>query len=232
MRSRAALWAALLVAIAGAASAQPFAPDPKNRVSFAVERTRDVANDWITAVVGTSDEDSDAARLADRVNDTMDWALDVAKEAKGVTVKSGGYSTHPVHDKDGKIARWAASQDLYLESGDVEKVSALIGKLQSKVLLRSISFSVSPETRRKTEETLIGDALNAFTERAKKVTGGLAGRDYEIVSVSIQTPGCGGPVPMYARAEMMAMDKVSAPSFESGQSTLQVRVDATIEIEK
>lgn len=232
MRARAALCAALVVAIAGAASAQPFAPDPKNRVSFAVERTREVANDWIIAVVGTSDEDSDAARLADRVNDTMDWALGVAKQAKGVTVKSGGYSTHPVHDKDGKIARWAASQDLYLESGDVEAVSELIGKLQSKVLLRSISFSVSPETRRKTEETLIGDALNAFTERAKKVTGGLAARDYEIVAVSIQTPGGGGPIPMYARAEMMAQDKVSAPSFESGQSTLSVRIDATIEIEK
>ena len=232
MSVRPTLALALCVAAAGAASAQPFAPDPKNRVSFAVERTRDVANDWITAVVGTSDEDSDAARLADRVNDTMDWALDVAKEAKGVTVKSGGYSTHPVHDKDGKIARWAASQDLYLESGDVEKVSALIGKLQSKVLLRSISFSVSPETRRKTEETLIGDALNAFTERAKKVSSGLGGRDYEIVSVSIQTPGTPQPWIPAARAEMMAMDKVSAPSFESGQSTLQVRVDATIEIEK
>ena len=231
MRMRAALGAALAMAIAGAASAQPFAPDPKNRVSFAVERTRDVANDWIIAVVGTTDEDSDAARLADRVNDTMDWALGVAKQAKGVTVKSGGYSTQPVHDKDGKIARWAASQDLYLESGDIEAVSALIGKLQSKALLRSISFSVSPETRRKTEETMIGDALNAFTERAKKISGGLGARDYEVVALSIQTPGGGGPMPMYARAEM-AMDKVSAPSFESGQSTLQVRIDATIEIEK
>jgi predicted secreted protein len=68
----------------GAAAAQPFAPDPKNRVSFAVERTREVANDWITAVVGTSDEDSDAARLADRVNKKMNEALAIAKQAKGV----------------------------------------------------------------------------------------------------------------------------------------------------
>jgi hypothetical protein len=36
---------------------------------------------------------------------------------------------------------------------------------------------------------------------------------------------------MYARAEV-ADFKVAAPSFESGQSTLQVRVDATIELEK
>ena len=229
--ARAALSLAIALALAGAAAAQPYAPDPKNRVSFAVERTREVANDWITAVVGTSDEDSDAARLADRVNKKMNEALDVAKKAKGVTVKSGGYSTQPVYDKDSRIARWSASQDLILESSDVDAVSALVGKLQDKLLLRSIAFSVSTDTRRKTEDALIGDALTAFAERAKKIAGGLGARDYQIVSVSIQTPGGGAPVPMYARAEM-AMDKVAAPSFESGQSTLQVRVDATIELEK
>ena len=150
LMARAALGLVLALAIAGAAAAQPFPADPKNRVSFAVERTREVANDWVTAVVGTSDEDSDAARLADRVNKTMNEALAVAKQAKGVNVKSGGYATHPVHDKDGKIARWAASQDLILESSDVDAVSELVGKLQSKLLLRGIAFSVSPETRRKT----------------------------------------------------------------------------------
>jgi predicted secreted protein len=229
--ARAALSLAIALALAGAAAAQPYAPDPKNRVSFAVERTREVANDWITAVVGTSDEDSDAARLADRVNKKMNEALDVAKKAKGVTVKSGGYSTQPVYDKDSRIARWSASQDLILESSDVDAVSALVGKLQDKLLLRSIAFSVSTDTRRKTEDALIGDALTAFAERAKKIAGGLGARDYQIVSVSIQTPGGGGPVPMYARAEV-ADFKVAAPSFESGQSTLQVRVDATIELEK
>jgi predicted secreted protein len=227
--ARAALGLALALVFAGAAAAQPFAPDPKNRATFSVERTRDVANDWVTAVVGTSDEDSDAARLADRVNKKMNEALAIAKQAKGVEVKSGGYATQPVHDKDGKIARWAASQDLYLEGSDVEAVSALVGKLQGKLLLRSIAFSVSPESRRKAEDGLIGEALTAFQERAKRISAGLGARDYGVVSVSIQTPGGGGPVPMMMRAEM---SKVAAPSFESGQSTLSVRVDATIELEK
>ena len=207
------------------------APDPKNRVSFSVERSREVANDWATAVVGTSDEDTDAARLAGRVNKAIAEALAVAKQTKGVEVKSGGYQTNPINDEKGKITRWAASQDLILESGDVDTLSALIGKLQAnQLLLRSITFSVSPETRRKTEDTMIGDALNAFSERAKKVTAGLGARDYEIVALSIQSGG-GGPVPMYARAEM-AMDKFTPPRFESGQSTNTTRVDATIEIDK
>jgi predicted secreted protein len=227
-------WLPLLVAGAGAtpeaADAQPI-PDPKNRVSFSVERSRDVANDWITAVVGTSDEDSDAARLADRVNKTMDWALDVAKAARGVEVKSGGYQTHPVHDEKGKIVRWGASQDLILEGGDVDAVSELVGKLQTKLLLRGITFSVSPETRRKTEDALIGEALAAFQERAKRVQAGLGARDYELVSLSIQTPMGGGPMPMYARGDIVALE-VAAPKFEGGQSELSVHVDATIELER
>jgi predicted secreted protein len=229
--ARAALWLALALSLAGAAAAQTVvAPDPKNRASFSVERSREVANDWVTAVIGTSDEDSDAARLADRVNKTIESALGVAKQARGVEVKSGGYETHPVHDEKGKITRWGASQDLILETRDVDALSELIGKLQSKLILRSIVFSVSPETRRKTEDALIGDALTAFQERAKKIQQGLGARDYEIVSLSIQTPGGGGPVPAYA--EMRSMAKVAAPSFEAGQSTLTVRVDATIELDK
>jgi predicted secreted protein len=228
---RAAVWLAVMVAASSAAHAQVL-PDPKNRVSFSAERSRDVANDWVTAVIGTSDEDSDAARLADRVNQTMKWALDTAKKARGVEVKSGGYTTHPVYGKDGKIARWGASQDLILESADVDAVSELVGKLQSRLLLRSIAFSVSPETRAKVEEALIGELLAGFQERSKKIQEGLGARDWELVSLSIQTPGMPGPVPMYARAEM-AMDKaVAAPSFESGQSTLTIRADGTIELER
>jgi predicted secreted protein len=232
MRPRIAVLAMLVALVSVSAAAQVLAPDPKNRVSFAVERTRDVANDWATAQIGVSDEDSDAARLADRVNQTMGWALGVAKSAKGVEVKSGGYATHPVHDERGKITRWGASQDLYLESADVDALSALIGKLQSKLALRSISFSVAPETRRKTEDTLIGEALTAFTERAKRVASGLGARDHEIVSLSIQTPGGPMPVDMFAARARVMEAAPAPPQFESGQSTLTVRVDATIELDR
>lgn len=216
-------------ALSVAASAEH--EDAKNRVSFAVERSRDVSNDWATAMIGVSAEDSDTARLANRVNETMRWALDTARSAKGVEVKSGGYQTQPVYEK-GKIVRWSASQDLVLESSDVDALSELVGKLQQKLLLRSIGFSVSPEKRREIEDALIDEALAAFQARAKRVAAGLAARDYELVTLAIQTPGGGGPVPVY-RARAMAMESdFATPSFESGQSALDVRIDATIELER
>jgi predicted secreted protein len=99
------------------------------------------------AVVGITDEDMDPVRLADRINTTMAKALATAKRADGVRVKGGGYSTHPVHEK-GKLRRWRASQDLILESADVDAVTKLVGTLQNDLQLRSIGFSVSPERRR------------------------------------------------------------------------------------
>ncbi len=226
----ASLALALACAAPGPAGAQP-APDPKNRVSFQVERSREVANDWVTAIAGVTAEDSDAARLADRVNQTMRAALETAKAAKGVEVRSGGYRTHPVHGEKGRIERWSASQDLILESADVDALSALLGKLQGQLLLRSIEFSVSPEKRRETEDALIAEALAAYGQRAVAVQQALGARDHELVSLSIQTQGAAPPRPMLAR-QSMAMESVAPPAFESGHSTLAVHVDATIELER
>jgi predicted secreted protein len=205
-------------------------PDPMNRVSFQVESSRDVANDWIQAVVGVTDEDVDSARLADRVNATMTRAMAVAKAAPDVRVKSGGYATHPVH-QDGKLRRWRASQDLVLESADVDAVTALVGKLQSELQLRSIGFSISPERRRATEDELIAEALTAFKARAEIVRENLGASHYEIVVISINTQG-GSPLrPAFAETRAMGASKVAPPALEGGTSRLSVHVNGTIELE-
>jgi predicted secreted protein len=219
---------ALLLAVGTAQGAD--APDPMNRVSFQVESSRDVANDWIQAVVGLTDEDVDSARLADRINVTMTRAMAVAKAVPAVRVKSGGYATHPVH-QDGKLRRWRASQDLVLESADVDAVTELVGKLQSELQLRSIGFSISPERRRATEDELIAEALGAFKARAEIVRENLGASHYEIVQLSIGAQG-GPPVrPVFAEARAMSASKVAPPALEGGTSRLSIHVKGTNKIE-
>ena len=164
MRGAAALGGALV--LAGAAAADDRAET--RRVSFRVESDREVANDWLRATLAVTDEDTDPAALANRVNQTMQWALDAARAEKRVRVQSGGYSTHPVYDKQ-RIRRWRASQQIQLEGGDFEAATRLIGELQSRLQLQSLSFSVSPEQRRKVEDGLIEEALAAFKARAELV---------------------------------------------------------------
>jgi predicted secreted protein len=236
---RVRIGSALRLAAAGSALAACLAPtglgaepgDYTNRVHFEVERSRDVANDWVQAVVGITDEDLDPAELADRVNRTMAWALETARDKSGVVVKSGGYRTVPVHEK-GKLRRWRASQDLILEGAEVRAISDLVGELQSRLQLRSIAFTVSPQRRRATEDELIDEVLDAFKARAERVRENLGASAYQLIEISIDTGGAPPVRPL--RAEMVravGAAEVAPPALEGGSSRLVVRAHASIELE-
>jgi predicted secreted protein len=206
-------------------------PPPMRRVDFSVQTSRQVANDWVRAVVGVTDEDEDAAKLADRVNTAMTWALERAKAQSGITAKSGGYSTFPINDpKRGERRFWRASQDLLLEGSDPKAMSDLLGELQTRVQLRSLDFTVSPAQRRKVEDELIDEALSAFTARAERVRQRLGKKGYEIVQISIGTGGGMPPVPMMRGMAMEAKD-MAAPALEAGTSELVTTASGSIQLE-
>ena len=228
-------WRALLVTLAWVAtlacaeSGRAEDPDaPRDRVSFKVERSREVANDRVRAVVGVSDEDTDSAALADRVNREMAWALELGKGTQGATVRSGGYHTSPVYEQ-GKLRRWRASQELILEGSDAGVISELVGRLQSRLQLRGFTFEISPERRRQVEDELIGEALTAYRARAEIVRKGLGASGYGIGSLSIDTGGV-TPMPRHAvmRAEAAA---VAPPAVEPGSSRVTVFVRGSIVLE-
>ncbi len=221
---------ALLVALTWPGTATADEAAQTRRVSFRVETDREVANDWLRASLAVTDEDVDPAALAGRVNEAMAWALGVAKAEKRVEVESGGYSTHPVYDKS-RIRRWRASQQLWIEGPDFQAVTRLLGKLQSRLQLQSLDFSVSPEQRRKIEDALIEEALGAFEARAELVRRKLGASGYEIVQLGIDTPAAPGPPVPMLRGAMMAEAAVAPPAVEGGTSRLTVQVSATIELD-
>lgn len=204
--------------------------DARNRASFQVEAVREVANDWATARLSVVAEGKDPAAVAATVNRRMKSALDTARGTKGVEVRSGAYQTQPVHD-DGRIVRWRASQDLRLESEDVDLLSKLIGGLQGEsVLLSEIRFSVKRETRRALEDELIGEALAAFRSRASLVARGMGAKTWSLVNVSIGDSGSPRPR-VQMRAESAIYSKAAAPAFEAGTSEVRIRVDGQVELD-
>ncbi len=228
------LWlvALCLGALACGPSAQADDDDDASlrRVSFRVERDREVANDWLRVTLSTTDEDADPAALAGRVNETMAWALGKARGETRVRTRSGGYNTHPVFDKN-RIRRWRASQELVIESADFEAATALLGKLQTRLELRSMDFSVSPELRREVQDELIGEALGAFQERATLVRKKLGASGFEIVRLAIDTPGGSAPPRPFMARSSMATAEMAPPAVAGGTSRIQVQVAATIELE-
>ena len=163
----------------------------------------------------------------------MAAALALAKQAKGVKVTSGAYNTYPEYGDGNRIIRWQASQDLILESKDVDAVAKLLGKLQGQgLLLRSISFSVARETQRKLEDELIAEAIAAFRARASLVAKGFGKPSYGLIAVNIGGGGYQPAMPMMrGKMEMMSADAAVAPSFEGGTSHVRMDVNGTIELE-
>jgi predicted secreted protein len=201
-----------------------------NRVSFQVERSAEVSNDWVTATLSVTDEDPRPERLANTINTTMRWALDEAQRHDQVKVSSGGYQTYPVYEKE-RVRRWRASQQLILQAGNVDRLSKLIGVLQEKLQLQSIAFSVSPESRTRMEDGLITDALAAFQARAELVQQGLGAKDYETVKLAVNSGGGSRPMRRAMAYNEMAMSHDAAPPvFEVGTSRVSVQISATIEL--
>lgn len=202
-----------------------------NQVRFQSAASESVANDRMQAVLTVQDEDDDAAQLADRINTAMAWALEQSKGQKGIDVRSGGYSTQPVYNKNA-LSGWRASQQLILEGGDFSQIGKLIGVLQQRLQLTAVSFSVAPDTRAAVERKLIDQALDSFKQRAEQVRKNIGAQAYRIVEININTEDMPvQPMPVM-RAEAMAMSaSVVPPSFEGGNSDVRVSVQGMVQLQ-
>lgn len=219
--------------IAAVFAAPVFAADTDlhyNQIRFQASASETVANDRMQAVLAVQDEDDDAAQLADRINQTMAWALAQSKGQKGIDVRSGGYSTQPVYSKN-TLTGWRASQELILEGGDFGQISKLIGTLQQRMQLTTVSFSVAPDTRAAVERRLIDQALDSFKQRAEQVRKNIGTSGYRIVELNINTEDM--PVQPYPvmRAEVASMKSVAPPSFEGGNSDVRVSVSGMVQLQ-
>lgn len=202
-----------------------------NQVHFQVEHSRPIGNDRMQATLNASAEDGNATRLADQINRTMDWALKIAKAYPKVETRTASYQTHPVYDKD-KIQRWRATQELSLEGADFAQLGELIGKLQERLQVTGINFSVSPERRAMVEDELIAKALGAFKQRAELVRKQMGAKGYRIGTITINQNGTTPiPRPMLRAKGVMEMSSVAAPALEAGTSTLSVTVNGSIELQ-
>jgi predicted secreted protein len=195
-----------------------------------VERSREVENDWVTATIGATHESTDPAEVAEKINTAVSWGMQQAKATPGVRVRTGAYTTRPMSDpKRSALRRWRGTQTLVLEGADAQVVSELVGRLQARLQLHDIGFSVSPERRRAVEDDLLDEALAAFRDRAERVRKQLGAKGYAIATIQLGSSGGQPPRPMRG-AVMMAESVAPPPPLEAGTSTLRATAHATIEL--
>jgi predicted secreted protein len=205
------------------------APTPQPVLTVSATTTTNVANDRMHAWLRAEAESADAAQAGSDVNARMAAALTRAKGVRGVDAATSAYSTYPVESKDG-APRWRVSQTLTLQSSDFLALSALVSRLQADdgLLVSGMSFSVSPQTQRTTENELIGEAIRAWQERAQVAAQGFGGGMWRPGHVAIQTNEGGRPQPMM---RVQALAAAAPVNVEGGRSEVTVTVSGEVILE-
>jgi len=198
-----------------------------DQIRFATDATREVEQDVLRAVLYVQHEADDPRRAADQVNLDMDWALQQTQGEPAVQYQTLGYQTTPSYDK-GKLQHWRVRQSLSLVSRDSTRLSAMIGNLQQRLAVQSVSYEISDASRRVVEQELIDEALQRFRQRAEQIVKAMGRSSYRLIEVNLDGGGI-TPTPRYAVAAMEASVR-KAPSFEAGTQEMQVRAQGSIEL--
>lgn len=218
-----ALWS--VGALAASEPAVVLPPAPSVAVTGAA--TGSVQNDRMQAMVRVEADNASAAQAANDVNTRMAKALARAKGVAAVEAKSAGYSTWQTWEK-GKPSKWKVVQSLQLTSSDFAALAALVSRLQDDdgLLISGISFSVSPETRRKSEDALTREAIRSWQQRAATAADALGFSGWRPGRITVSTGDfVAGPRPeMMMRAQATAAG--GAPvAVEGGVTELTVTVN-------
>ena len=199
-----------------------------DRINLSVSATEDVTADIIVAVLYTQREGSDSAKLANEVNQRITQAIERAKEMPEIKVRPLNYFTSPIYQKQ-TITGWRVRQSLRLESEDAAKLGELISELQEYLVMESVDYELSDESRAAAESELIAKAIDSFKQRAQLVAKQLDRSDYRLVHMDVNSSGDFRPYrPEMARMAQQAA--VAAPTLEAGTQTLQITISGTIEL--
>lgn len=218
---------------AAAISAQA-APTGYDQVTFQSEVKEEVANDEVRASLYKKAQAPDAKSLATQLNTAVNSALNIAKRYPSVTVSTGQQSTYPRYDKNDKIIGWTGQANIDIKSTDFTATSQLIADLQSIMVMDGLNFGVSNAKKATIEQRLMTEASRAFQNQAKNLTRAWDARGYRVVNVNLNTNNNNYPRPMYSMVAKAEAADASVPSqnFESGNSTISVTANGTIELTK
>ena len=201
-----------------------------NLVNLEAGAEDNVDNDILIVLMNTDADKNSAREASESVNTHMKEALKICAQYPTVKAKTMNYQTRPNYNKTRVITSWHASQQLRLESTDIDNLSKLVGTLQEQLTVGSMRFQVSTDKRKKAVEELTIKALEEFTVRARLVAKTMGASDYRLVNLNIGENSPTMPYQRVYQAEAMSMGKDSAPAVQAGESRILVQVNGSIQL--
>ena len=229
----AVLGSLLTVSVSAFAQSAPV-PALQNVVHLSAQGSLEVAQDWLSIVMTTSRDGSDAALVQSQLKSATEAALSEARKVAQpgqFEVRSGNFSLRPRYGRDGKLMGWQGTAELMLEGHDFARISGTAAKMQT-MSVGSVGFGLSRGQRDKVEGEAQGLAIERFKVRATEIARSFGFSGYALRDVSVsnndadQTP----------RPRMMAMEARAtladaAVPVEAGKSTVVVTVSGAVQLQ-
>ncbi|NRR33450.1 SIMPL domain-containing protein [Oxalobacteraceae bacterium] len=240
------LAAAAIVALAAHAAQADTLPTSGTLVVVPAFGEVKQVNDQATATLAIEEQDKDKAAAASRVNLKMKQGAEIVKrEDPGAVLKTQGYYTYPVYPEDrpvapGAVAKmrvptaWRVGQYLQVTTTNLDKLPKTVAAAQRILTLNSLNFGLSPEATRKLDDQRIAATYKNLNERIASIAKAMGRNLSDAVLDTVDFEGSGNyaqreggamAAPMMMRsAKSMDAAPVEEPSFEPGETTLQMHL--------
>lgn len=200
------------------------------------------ANDQAHATFMLEEQNKDKATAASLVNKGMKRGTDLIRKADPAAVlKSRGYYTYPVYadeasrtqstNKTRQPIGWRVGQYLDVTTSDLAGLAKMVATAQSVVVLNGLQFGLADATQKKLDQKRIEATYRNLVERIAAIANAMGRPVSDAVIDTIDFEGSGAYAPPAAAPKMMmrasaAMESaaVEEPSFEPGETTLNMRL--------
>lgn len=207
------------------ARAQDGAPTPVPVISVSATSTATVPNDRLHAWFRVEIDNASAAAAAAEVNARVARILAKLKTLPDAQASTSGYTTQQIVEK-GKPNRWRVVQAIKVEGSDFAAIGDAAARLQAEdgAVLSGLSFGISDELRRRTQDAITQQAIAAWRARAQAAAQGFGAAGWRPGRVTIQTGDGARPYPMMARAEVQMAAAPPPVPLEAGSTDVTVSV--------
>lgn len=224
----------------------PATPAPANVVSLSASASVEVANDWLTIVLSSTREGSDAQAVQAQLRQALDTALAEARKVASpgqLEVQTGQFSLSPRYAPPtqragggvtpGGLSGWQGTAELIVQGRDLPALTRLAGRINTLTVSR-VGFSLSRQARDKVEAEVTAQAIARFSERAGNVAQAFGMRSWTLREVSVSGDEPQRPLMqsmMRASAAPMGMAEAALP-VEAGNALVTVNVSGAVQLAK
>ena len=200
------------------------------------------ANDQASAIFSIEEQDKDKSAAASRVNQKMKQGADIVRrEDPQAVLKTHGYYTYPVYAEQRPLPNgtmpkpltigWRVGQSLEVKTANLAGLPKTTAAAQKVLALNSLNFGLAPPTIKKLDEQRIAATYLNLNERIASIAAAMGRKVSDAVIDTVDFEGSGNytqrvdmaAAPM-AMSRMKESAEVSEPSFEPGETTLQMRL--------